>query len=349
MIPELLGSEVKIWDLMGNTELPYHPTMDIHDASKIQCFMDSPRKYFYQYILGWRIDSPNIHLVFGSAWHKAMEHLLLSLNGDDPYGVRVVGEAYDLFMETYREAFPNEYMDQQHGAKEPANALKALAGYSGLWAEDIRRLQPLYTEVAGAVPVSDTRTLHFKLDSIVAQDGDAVLSMEHKTTGRLSQAWRDSWDVKFQPWLYTHALHTLFQDSNVRGVVINGAVLRKKSNEFLRLPIAKSNEMMREGLWKANHWLDQLEWNWQNLLNTSVHDDVMPAFPCNGESCSKFGCSFSAFCTTWPNALKHAHTPPPGYVQEFWDPRREEKDAKYLATDGHITKVDGTSGTANGN
>ena len=58
------------------TKVPYHITHDVHDASKLQCFMDCPRQYFYRYVLGWSRQGSNIHLIFGEGWHRAMETLL---------------------------------------------------------------------------------------------------------------------------------------------------------------------------------------------------------------------------------------------------------------------------------
>ena len=51
------------------------PTLQTVDSTKINTFLDCPRQYFFTYVLGWRSDRPNNHLVFGQAWHEAMEHL----------------------------------------------------------------------------------------------------------------------------------------------------------------------------------------------------------------------------------------------------------------------------------
>lgn len=327
MISDLLGSPKK-GDLMGETGLSYQPSMNIHDPSKLQSWEDSPRKYFFQHILGWRRDEPNIHLGFGSAWHDAMEHLSLSLNTDDPYSNRIVMEAYELFMDCFRSEFPNEVMHFDNSAKNPGNALQALAEYAEVWREDAQKFKTLYTETAFSVPISDTRVIHGKMDTILLRHEQFIESLEHKTTGRKTQSWIDQWDVILQPMIYTYALKAIFEETAVRGVTINGAILRSKSNEFIRIPVAKSDNMLRAGLWKVNHYLDQIEWSMENLLETSPDDDVLAAFPCAGQSCSKFGCEFSAFCAHWANPLQHAHTPPPGFTQEFWDPRRQEETAK---------------------
>jgi hypothetical protein len=347
MITEILGYTPEVGAPLGNTGLTYRPSMDIHDASKIQSFMNSPRAYFFNHLVGWKREEPSIHLVFGSGWHEAMEHMLLSLNTDMGYSDRTVLTAFELFEKIYNKSFQNTFADEQHPAKNPANALQALVQYAAQWRSDTRKYKTLYTEIAGSVPVEEDRVLHFKLDSIMYDETKGtIFSMEHKTTGRKTQAWLDSWGLITQPWLYTHALRVLYEDEPsiaVKGVVINGAVLRKGSNEFTRIPVAKTNDMMAAGLWAANHQLDLIKWNMENLLESSPDNDVLAAFPCNGTSCSKFGCDYAQFCTSWANPLRRIQQVSPGFEQDYWDPRRQEDDASgivHLADSKEITPVE---------
>jgi hypothetical protein len=60
--------------------------------------MECPSSYFYEYILGWRPENPNLHLEFGKAWHFAMEHLIL-----EAIIAKQSNEAYQLFLEHYRQ------------------------------------------------------------------------------------------------------------------------------------------------------------------------------------------------------------------------------------------------------
>src|SRR5574337_1338954 len=89
---------------MNRLELQYpveaHRTFNINDSTKLKTYMTCRRKYFYRYVLGWSLEEPNIHLVFGEAWHLAMAHLLT--NG---YSPQSVAEAYELFRAKYLESF----------------------------------------------------------------------------------------------------------------------------------------------------------------------------------------------------------------------------------------------------
>jgi len=80
--------------------------------------MDCARQYFFEYVLGWRSTAPNNHLVFGSAWHAAIEHILQK-------GYGAVDEAVFIFMNTYREELPPD-TDELYSPKTPSRADEAL-------------------------------------------------------------------------------------------------------------------------------------------------------------------------------------------------------------------------------
>lgn len=302
--------------------VPYHHTFEIYDASKIQAFMDCPRKFFFRYILGWESTEPNIHLVFGSAWHEAIEHLL-----NHGYDHDNVLFAYEKFLKTYKEKYPSHY--EVHAAKTPENALQALTEYARQW-KNQDDFKVLHTEVAGTVPVGDNTICYWKTDAII-QDKDGFWTLEHKTTGRKTGSWLTMWPLKVQIGMYTHVLNIMFDRKDVRGVKINGAVLRSSSNEFIRIPVRLSNNQMLQWLWETKHWLSQIEWNFMELSKCKDSDPVMTAFPRNGESCSKFGCPHPELCNLMTNPLQRQEEPPHGYHTTWWNPAEREKEVKKVA------------------
>ena len=84
---------------------------DVLDSTKIKAYLECPRKFFYEYVVGWRSIEPNIHLEFGKAWHLAMEHLLVKGYEDEE-----LVQAYTLFHNHYRKYFP-EVMDDVYAPK----------------------------------------------------------------------------------------------------------------------------------------------------------------------------------------------------------------------------------------
>ena len=322
---------MKIKDLTLPEPLTYHSTMDVYDSSKIQTFQGCPREFFYRYVVGMTPIEPNIHLVFGSAWHEAMEVLMAYRAQDDSkrgYPEDVVLFAYERFLKVYRESYPNVFADADKGAKDTGNALQALVEYAERYKMD--NFKTHYIEVAGSIPISPDERIHAKVDSIIEDDNGNFSSMEHKTTGRDSQAWNDKWSYIIQPGTYTHLLRCLYPPENVKGVTINGTILRKGGNDFKRIPVNRSNEMMNQWLWEVNHWVNQIKWNFEQLQECTVEDQVMHAFPRNPESCSKFGCKFPTMCSFWGNPLRKLDQMPIGYKKEFWDPRGAQETAKAI-------------------
>ncbi len=312
----------KIKDL--SLPVPYHETMDIIDSSKVQAFMDCPRGFFFRYVLGWEKEDANIHLVFGSAWHDAMEHLY-----NNGLSSKEVAVAYQKFLETYREGFPNELTDGDRAPKDPSTALQALAKYATTYRDE--DIEVLYTEVASVVPIRADRVIHTKTD-VVLRQGGSIWSHEHKTTGRNSAPWREKWNLIIQIGSYSHLLFSAFPNEHVEGVKINGAVFTKsRGAEFLRIPVRKTATDMQEYLWEVNHWIDQMIWNFEHLSACSDKDDVMTCFPKNSQSCSKFGCRYPGLCSVWQNPLQNLDRMPPGYEVSFWDPRRVQEEARNIA------------------
>ncbi len=314
----------------------YHETMDIIDSTKLNTFQDCPREFFYRYVLGWQEVKPNIHLTFGSAWHEAMEYLYRCQDGDQVgYTAEQVVAAFRAFAKSYEKNYPSDIFsgleelagyDTTAGAKDKANAGEALIGYVSRWKDD--NFKTLYAEIAGSIAISDTRDLHFNMDSVI-DNGGMIGTDEHKTTGRLTQTWRNQWATRLQVGGYSHVLYTLFGDGN-SGVRINGAVLRKpykdgrSNNEFLRIPVKLSRDMMATWLWEVQHLLSRLDWNMEQFAKAKASDRVLQCFPRNPASCAKYGCKFEGLCSTWANPLKYADNPPEGFKRGYWDPRLRE-------------------------
>lgn len=302
--------------------VPYHPTWEIQDSTKLQQAMDCLRSYFYRYVLGWERAEANIHLEFGSAWHLAQEHLLLK-----GYSELSVAEAWDKLNTYYRKFFDPE-MDEVYAPKNPANALKALAQYTNKYADD--RHEVLYTEIAGTVPIEVNKVLHFKMDSILKTEAEGILSREHKTGSQLSRMWLDQWPLSLQTGTYGHVLHCLFPPQEIYGVQVNGAIFNKTKTQFERVPVRRNVEQLQTWYWTCLHWYEMIEWEFERLSKCKESDPVMMAFPMNTQSCTKyFGCAYHPFCLAWNNPLGRCDEPPPGFMYKWWNPAEEPAKARF--------------------
>lgn len=314
------------------------PEWMIVDSSKVQDFMACPRYVFYRHICGWSPETTNSHLVFGSAWHEAMEHLLL-----EGYSSKSIGEAYGKLEHYYRKHFSAE-TDEIFFPKTPANALVALTGYAKKWEKDFELYETLYTEIGGTVSIGPNKELHYRMDSILRRKSDKKLgSREHKT-GSSSYNWLDQWPLSFQVGTYNHVLNCMYDQTSIYGVEMNGVIFGRSKKgwlqllenstltvqdprEYIRCPILKNRGQMQAWLVNANWWYDSYMAEIETLNETDSDDeDVMYSFPCNTKSCLNYGhlCAYHDFCLAWPNPLRKISDVPIGFKQEFWNPLAEQ-------------------------
>uniref|UniRef100_A0A6M3JB44 Putative PD-(D/E)XK nuclease superfamily protein n=1 Tax=viral metagenome TaxID=1070528 RepID=A0A6M3JB44_9ZZZZ len=313
-----------------------HPSWQIIDSTKIKAYMDCPRAYFYEYILGWRGEQPNIHLEFGKAWHFAMEHLLL--HGTSPESI---ADAWMLLSDYYRQFWGPEWDESNH-PKTPGNALLGLQRYAEEYPHDKQIV--LYTEIAGRVAVDARRVLHFRMDSLLQMEDGLIRSREHKTGTALSRTWVDQWSLSVQTGTYTHVQHCLYPPEQVWGVEINGTFFSKKDFKFQRVPVRRTLPMMRDWHWTVLQYMDFIEWDIKRMQEECKESDpVMMCFTKNTENCTKyFGCKYHDFCMAWPNPLQRVDEIPQGMKIEYWDPSDEESKAKKVFdfTKPIISKID---------
>ncbi len=311
-------------------------TWKVQDSTKIDCYQLCPRKYFYTYILGWRPDELSIHLLYGSAFHLAMESLLK--HKAEGYQDKHIVEAFDIFLEDYRKNFEPEQDDANH-PKNPERTLDALLKFVAK--DKDKDYKVLYTEVCGAVPLSEEFALYFKIDSICLGP-EGYFTFDHKTTTRNSLANRSQFDLSVQSGTYTHALYCLYPEDEVYGHKINFIALKRKTakgdTEVLTIPVKKTPELMAAWQWNTLYYLNMLQWDLDNLSKCSRDDLIMRAFPLNPSSCTKYGlCPYHGFCSSRPNPLLVCDLPPPGFKVSHWDPRQQAETAHFVM-DGNKLK-----------
>lgn len=300
-----------------------HQTWKVTDPSKLTEYMRCPRKFFYRYVLGWKSEYPNNHLVFGSAWHLAMEQLLRE--GHTPESLY---EASRLFVGYYRTHF-DPSTDAIFAPKDPTNALEALARYALQFQSDAREYACLSTEIGGIVSLSSRHTMHFKMDATLKERASGrIFFMDHKTSQRKYYDWGEHWILSMQMLTYTHVLHCLYPREDIEGGKIRCSFFYKaKPAEFDEVLVKKSPDQMNAWLRRANAWMDALTENMMWLLEEdSPSQDTMESFPMNDTACFSFGqkCMYFDLCNSWSNPLQHCENPPIGMIQEFWDPRSQE-------------------------
>lgn len=292
----------------------------IIDSTTIQCFLQCPRKMFFNFRKHWRPSQPSIHLEFGIAWHLAKEHLLW--NPNDLKG------AMEKFLEHYRQFYPAS-MDSANAPKNPGGALDALATYSEKLKTTKREL--LHTEVSGIAPLADDVDVAFKIDAIIRDDTGGIWCLDHKTGSRLTQAWTDGWVVSPQLCVYTHVLNHFYGQDKVRGAIVEGTIFRKNDHEHTTVQVRKTKESFGALFWSILHTVDLIKWNIAAEEAASPEDEILTAWPMRPNACFDYGskCPYFDYCITWSNPL--GRKCPSEFIVQEWNPLENvENSAKQL-------------------
>lgn len=307
--------------------IPYHDTWDVIDPSKMNTYLECPRKFFWEYILGWREDKLNNHLHFGKAWHLGMEHLLRH-----GFGEQSIYDAYEAFLTFYRTEV-HETDDEVYTPKNPERALIAYVKYANKYADDLDKFEVLFLETAGTVPITSEDVLHFRMDSILREKDGAqrIVSLEHKT-GSNKYRWEEQWPLSLQGWCYSHALHCMYPyEPAQKGIIFNAAFFMKtksitdKCIDFMRVPMYREMWSMNVGLWNAVRILEQIKEDYRLLSQCNESDPYLGAFTMNTTNCTKyFGCPYHDLCSYYQNPLRNCAEPELGFIVERWDPREDE-------------------------
>jgi len=327
------SKDFEVSGVYGKSGVPIHPVHSVMDGSKIKRLMDCPRSFFFEHILGWQTEETNIHLIFGSAIHAALE--VMYTLGEWHEGTALV-KAMEAFTKVYTEETSKDEFFEPSEVKNPDQAMRLLISYAATYAADMNKYETLYTEVGGVVPITEdhSRLIAFNIDQVfkhlTGPKAGKIGYKEYKTTGRNTAAWRDAWSYAFQPGTYFYALAAHYGLENVGDCFVDGLVVRKptKNNQnnfdFERFPIQKSGPQISAWISDANYWWDFLDWNLQLLCETDPDDPVMSAFPVNSASTAKFGSKHAPYLNK-ANPLRDIGIEPPiGYHRAFWDPTQRE-------------------------
>ena len=295
------------------------------DSTKLQCYCACPRQFFYEYVLGWRREYTSNHLVFGRAWHEALEHLYKT-----KFAPEEVPTAYEKFLADYRAELP-ESTDSWFKGKTPDNALLALVEYTKEWANDAYEIEVLDTEVGGKVgigqgPQGQERDITVKLDLVGIKNGQ-IMALEHKTGSQAGETWANQWKLSIQIGAYLHALMACYPCDGYNPIIwVNGTFFYVKGRKFLRVPMQRSGAAMLNWLQTVHHLYDAIEGDFAHLAQCGVEDSVMGAFPMHPTACTSYaGCQYHDLCTCVANPLQYVGEPITGFVEYWWDPLAEVK------------------------
>lgn len=308
-----LSDNIQVPEYLPQGKLGFWRTFD---STKLNTYLSCPRQYFYNYVLGWRLDVASHHLSFGQAWHSALEHIYNA----EKYSPEVLAEAYERFLKVFKET-----QCESVGGKTPENALRALVEYTNTYLSDFSDFKVLATEVTDTVEIGALWPIVVKLDAVLqSRSNGKIYIMEHKTGSSCGQFWARQWHTSLQVGAYIYACNQVYAQNTT--AIIDGTFFLKTKTSFQR-------ELVQKSEWALSNWrntiqaaMHNIDKDFELLLCTDCPEHkVMFSFPMRPTACSSYtGCSYYDLCTCVANPLdlfqRGNDQPPFGYKEEWWNP-----------------------------
>ena len=301
---------------------------DYFDNSAISDYKKCPRSFYFRHVRGWRIQGTSHALIFGLAWHSAMEYVWE--HAKEERDTDLAQNAFLRFLATWEESGmnPNPGLDELEvlGARTPMVGMEMLGNYLEQRTNTLRNCTLLANETPFAVPMPGLEDTYYvgRLDKAIAFNGGRLI-IEHKTTSEYSikhnfqPNYVESWDVS--PQIKGYQFAGVLQFGDLDAVWIDAALVHKKiHNAFKFIPIAHHSVLLVGWLENTANWIMSIKADMKNLNqnNGKVEKGI---FRKNEESCyGRYGpCPFLDICRTTEDPSKLAEVPV-GYIHEPWEP-----------------------------
>jgi len=314
--------------------------MKFYDNTRISAFKKCPRFFYYRHVRDWTRGT-NSALVFGGAWHEAMDCVwaLLCDKETSHTTEEIVDRAMVEFMgKWYKDGMENpEEMDSidldNLRTNRPDIAREMLFEYIGTRRNLLQRddFTLLEIEKPFAVPLDPNDPSLFyvgRIDKTFDFQGN-IIAGEHKTTSLYSKStgirpqYLSSYSPNSQIDGYLYAGNIEF-GPRFKSIWIDIALKHKTIHDtFVFLPIERQNTHLDSWLWEIHYWIGQIEANKEALMITESErgqQKYMAAFPKNTNSCMDFNteCTFMDLCKMWTNPTEKET--PNGFKEEKWEP-----------------------------
>ncbi|WP_417436452.1 PD-(D/E)XK nuclease family protein [Idiomarina abyssalis] len=315
----------------GSFADPNNPLLQtLWDSTSLGALKECPTKYFWQNICGLRSKAPRDPLVFGIAFHRAMQiyHYHRASKSDHLSSMEA---ALDAGIKAYVN--PDKTLYQAQKKDRGFYALcRAIVWHLDHFNQEGFKDDPAQTLVLqnGKPAAELSFKFHFctidGIDFYLCGHFDTLVEFnnqnfvkDYKTSSSLGQNFFDQFSPDNQMSLYILGGGVVLQKP-VAGAIIDGIQCAVHFNRFQRGFVYMSPEILAEFTEDTQLWIEQAK-----LFASRGH------YPKNEKSCDKYGgCPYRDICRTPPslrdNLIKTK------YVQEIWDPSidREEDAAPNL-------------------
>lgn len=318
------------------------------DNTMLSSWRSCRRKFYFSHIRHWRSQGFSYgsrKLVFGLAWHEAMDKIWAKFMQDDADRLEPLHEeAFIAFLDCWVaeggpsmediESDPEEY--EKYLPHLPQRAIPMLRAYIRTYESFLHSIEILAIEQPFALPITtyEGRQLYYtgRMDKIYLHNG-LIYCMEHKTTGWYgrSNGFNNQFINSFYPNSqvdgYLVALQKLFPQYTLGGVNIDATLVHKSHLANLIIPQTRAPAMLDVFLYDAIsdtvdifREISRMEAMEENLNEGHLYP-YMPAFPRNTKACFEYmsPCPFLDTCRYKPNP--HLITSPPDHLSiNPWSP-----------------------------
>ena len=307
--------------------------MKYYDNTRLSGFKTCPRQYYFRHVLHWRREGIAPPLIFGLAWHDAMDVVWSEAKTSNP--LELLRAATAAFNRKWEESGgPNindlDIADINYWEpRTPGIAAEMLHNYINLRFTFLNEINLLACEKPFCVDIGLPNILYVGRFDKVFEYQNYIYVGEHKTTtaykvdGGFRNEYLESWSPNSQIDGYIHAAHMLYGD-RVKDAWVDAALVHKKVHDkFKFIPVSRSLDAL--GSWQAStvYWAGQIELELDvlNNLTSNQSSTVMTAFPMNTESCDgKYSpCSYRDICRFKSNPSTISEVPL-GFIEEKWEP-----------------------------
>lgn len=303
-----------------------------YDNTQLSDYKKCPRYYYLRHVRGWRPVGTAMPLIFGLAWHAAMDVVWRGF-GKVPVDA-LVEVAMSAFEATWIEEGlkPISELNLQDlemlGARTPMIAKAMLQNYIEKRTPIMEQSTLIAAERPFAVPIYQDRNDVWYIgrrDKDIELNGDKIV-IEHKTTseykidGGFKTSYIEGWSPNSQCEGYLYAANV--ELNNVKYVWVDAALVHKKVHDaFKFIPVSATFANLDNWLWEARDWISRVMSEKERLADQPIGQNVMGAFPKNTDSCNgKYGlCSFLNVCRGYANP-QQLEAPPGGFVHDPWHP-----------------------------
>lgn len=326
------------------------PIMIYYDNTRVSTYRSCPRKFFFRHVLDLTREGDRIELIFGQAWHEAMNVVWNYLSTGAP-PAHVVKEAWKAFLKLWLEKdLPEPNTDNYQNivdkwpVKNPYVALEMLESYVAQRGTFIKGCTEVECEKPFAVPLGmsvfmpetvddygqvipahEEEVFYIgRLDKAVYHREQGRLIVEHKTTGWYAKegGFRSDYLESFSPNSqvdgYLFAGNSLY-NPGPREIWVDAALTHKTVHDkFKFIPINRQFAQLDNWLAETKEWVQRIV---TDTVKYEQDDGTKPmvAFPKDTGSCHTFsGCSYRDIC-------KYISDPrrvgiPAGFRVERWEP-----------------------------